>query len=416
MNLLSTNDDDILLAANALTAGRLVAFPTETVYGLGADAFNPAALARIFEAKGRPRFDPLIVHIAALDALPRIANLNALSPAARRQFDILSAQLWPGPLTLILPKRPEVPDLATSGLPSVAIRFPSHPVAQNLIARSTGAVAAPSANPFGYLSPTCAEHVRDQLGERVDFIIDGGLCSVGVESTVLDLSAGPARILRPGGTSRERIEALIGPVLAGSESGGGEGGTEGTAPVDHKGASSGADDSNTVNDNGNSIADSESAVSRRFTGDSTPAPNSPGQLKSHYAPRTPLSLHTPAEMAALRYNPADGYLFFDGASRDAWHGLDEARSDAAQGRKADRVSPPDCARSFIIQDTPRIQTLSETGSITEAAANLFSVLHYMDTLGIARIHAERAPGESLGPAINDRLGRAAAAYLFYIPH
>jgi L-threonylcarbamoyladenylate synthase len=379
MKMLSTDDDDILIAAEALSAGCLGAFPTETVYGLGADAFNPTALARIFEAKGRPRFDPLIIHIAAPDTLPRIARLDALSPEARHQFDVLSARLWPGPLTLILPKRPEVPDLATSGLPSAAIRFPAHPVALKLITRSTGAVAAPSANPFGYLSPTCARHVRDQLGEKVDFIIDGGPCSVGVESTVLDLSGGPARILRPGGTSRERIEALIGPVLVGG------------------GGSSTSGNGGGITDENNSIAVADG---------SAPAPSSPGQLKSHYAPRTPLFLHTPAEMAALCYAPADGYLFFDGAARGAWLAaqnlkVGRALSNSAQPRKADNT------RSPFTQDTPRIQVLSETSSITEAAANLFSVLHHMDTLGLSRLHAERAPGESLGPAINDRLGRAA---------
>jgi L-threonylcarbamoyladenylate synthase len=147
--MLTTSDADIAVAAAALTAGALVAFPTETVYGLGADAFNTRALARVFEAKMRPRFDPLIIHIAARDALGRIAVTGSLHREMREKLAILCEKLWPGPLTLVLPKRPEVPGLATAGLDTAAVRFPSHPAAQKLILLSSGAVAAPSANPFG---------------------------------------------------------------------------------------------------------------------------------------------------------------------------------------------------------------------------------------------------------------------------
>jgi L-threonylcarbamoyladenylate synthase len=210
------NDDitgEIRTAAEAIRSGLLVAFPTETVYGLGADCFNPTALARVFEVKGRPRFDPLIVHIAELSALDRVADTALVNG---RILDLLVSRFWPGPLTLILPRRPLVPDLVTSGLPTVAVRFPAHSVALHLIRLSTGAVAAPSANPFGYLSPTRAEHVRAQLGNKVDYVLDGGPSSVGVESTVIDLCAsGRPRILRPGGVSREDLEALIGAVESG---------------------------------------------------------------------------------------------------------------------------------------------------------------------------------------------------------
>jgi L-threonylcarbamoyladenylate synthase len=317
---------------------------------LGADCFNEAALARVFEAKGRPRFDPLIVHIAERGALERIADPGALDAGARQMLALLAEMFWPGPLTLILPKRPEVPDLATSGLPTVAVRFPAHPLAQSLIRLSTGAVAAPSANLFGRLSPTRAEHVRDQLGDKVDYILDGGPASVGVESTVLDLCSGPPRILRPGGLSREDLEALIGPVLAAGTDG--SGGGEGAA------GSAGAGE----------------------------RPLSPGQLKSHYAPRTSLSVHTREDIITLPYEDGEGRLFFDAASRDAWL---EARS----------------------RDLPdgRILALSEAGSLTEAAARLFGLLHDLDSLGLSRIRAELVPGRGLGPAINDRLCRAAAA-------
>jgi L-threonylcarbamoyladenylate synthase len=233
-----------------------------------------------------------------------------------------------------------VPDLATSGLPTVAIRFPDHPAAQALIRLSTGAVAAPSANRFGCLSPTRAEHVEEQLRDRIDFIIDGGRTAVGVESTVLDLSgasqAAP-RLLRPGGVSREAIEALIGAV--------------------------------------------------ELPGPGDGAPVSPGQLRSHYAPRSPLSLHSPDAMAALPYRQGERYLFFSQAARDAW----VARQDGP-------AAPPDAAWA-----------LSSSGDTLEAAAKLFDLLHSLDRLGASRIHAEAAPPEGLGAAINDRLFRAAGA-------
>ena len=326
MEILSTSDKDLKKAAAALAAGLLVAFPTETVYGLGADAFNPSALAKVFDAKNRPRFDPLIVHIAEMEALSRIVDNAALGASARERLLILGERLWPGPLTLVLPKRSELPDLATAGLPTAAVRFPSHPVAQKLIRLSTGAVAAPSANLFGRLSPTSVHHVISQLGDKVDYVIDGGKTQVGIESTVLDLSGEHPAILRQGGVPREEIEALIGPV----------------------GLSTGLPPS----------------LSPRL---------SPGQLKSHYAPRTPLILHKPGELALLPEAPGEGRLYFSGTA----HGH-------------------------------RSRVLSETGNPVEAAANLFETLHELDGLGLKLIRAEEAPPAGLGEAINDRLHRAAA--------
>jgi L-threonylcarbamoyladenylate synthase len=327
MEMLSTSDKDLEKAAAALVAGTLVAFPTETVYGLGADAFNQSALARIFEAKGRPRFDPLIIHIAELKALWRIADESSLNKATVERLSILSERLWPGPLTLILPKRGEVPDLATAALATAAIRFPSHPVAQKLIRLSTGAVAAPSANLFGRLSPTKAAHVKAQLGDKVDFIIDGGKTTVGLESTVLDLSRDVPVILRQGGTEREKIEALIGHVEISCDS-----------PSD--------------------------------------TPHSPGQLKSHYAPRTPLVFCKREEMEAAPFASGEGRLYFSNPK------IDDILTD-------------------------KIRVLSETGNVTEAAANFFDCLHELDGMGLEFIRAEEAPGCGLGEAINDRLRRAA---------
>ncbi len=193
-------------AARALQNGGLVAFPTETVYGLGANALDPAAVARIFAAKGRPSHDPLIVHLASANDLPRVArDIPALAYR-------LAAAFWPGPLTLVLPRQPVVPNGVTSGLETVAVRVPNHPVALALIRAAGVPVAAPSANRFGHTSPTTAAHVLHDLQGRVDVVLDGGPTTLGVESTVLDLSTTPARILRPGGVTREQLEALLGPV------------------------------------------------------------------------------------------------------------------------------------------------------------------------------------------------------------
>ncbi|MDR0643847.1 MAG: threonylcarbamoyl-AMP synthase [Treponema sp.] len=339
MKKLSSSDADLHIAGEALKAGLLVAFPTETVYGLGGDGFNRYSLARIFEAKKRPRFDPLIIHIAEMDALDRVVHRDALPFSLREKTSVLSETLWPGPLTLVLPKRPEVPDLATSGLNTVAVRFPSHPVAQKVIAYSTCAVAAPSANPFGYLSPTRAEHIEELLGDEIDFIVDAGSTDIGIESTVLDLTQEPVRLLRPGGMPRERIEELIGKI----------------------------------EDLGN--------IREAPTG----APQAPGMLSSHYAPKTPLVLLTRDEMLRRVVSGKDAgpcvYLFFDGKTRE---------------------------ESDVITDTVdrAIFTLSERGDCVEAAANLFDLLHRIDRLSKGVIYAQRAPERGLGTAINDRLSRA----------
>ncbi|MDR3324546.1 MAG: threonylcarbamoyl-AMP synthase [Spirochaetaceae bacterium] len=263
--LIPLNEENLRRAARCLASGGLVAFPTETVYGLGADAFNERALARIFAVKRRPFFDPLIVHIASLAALPRLVDVSALGGAGRERLDALSRALWPGPLTLVLPKLPEVPGLATGGLATVAVRFPSHEGAAALIRLSTGAVAAPSANPFGSLSPTRAQHVERTLGDAVDLILDGGPTEIGVESTVLDLSEGCPRILRPGGASAEAIEAVVGPVRGADN------------PLD-------------------SSAAPPASV------------RSPGQLKGHYAPATALVLAD--GLRGLARDDECAYLFF----------------------------------------------------------------------------------------------------------
>ncbi len=198
------SDREIQRAVEILKAGGLVAFPTETVYGLGADASSPSAVRRIFAAKGRPADHPVIVHLASATLLPRWAR--EVPPAART----LAERFWPGPLTLILARAKGVIDEVTGGQDTVGLRVPSHPVAQALL-RSFGAgIAAPSANRFGHISPTTAQHVRDELGDRVDLIVDGGACEVGIESTIVDLSLGTLVVLRPGRVAVADIEALLG--------------------------------------------------------------------------------------------------------------------------------------------------------------------------------------------------------------
>lgn len=217
-------------AAELLRNGRLVAFPTETVYGLGANALDAAAVRRIFEVKGRPLSNPLIVHV------PGIQMARDLAARWPDEADLLARQFWPGPLTIVVPKNAQIPDLVTAGLPSVGLRIPAHPVAQALLEAAGIPVAAPSANRFSQLSPTTAEHVREGIGPGVDFILDGGPCTVGIESTVISLTGAVPRILRPGMVTQPDIEEIIGPV----EVGGG--------------------------------------------------PESPGQYPRHYSPRTPIVL------------------------------------------------------------------------------------------------------------------------------
>ena len=203
--LLPADDAAIARGAEILRAGGLVAFPTETVYGIGADATDGEAVARIYAAKGRPSFNPLIAHVPDLAAAERQGIFDA-------RARLLAEAFWPGPLTLVVPAAPgiEVSDLARAGLASVALRVPQHPVARRLIEATGRPVAAPSANRSGHVSPTTAAHVAEDLGSRIDLILDGGACPVGVESTIIACLDGPPRLLRPGGVSREAAEAILG--------------------------------------------------------------------------------------------------------------------------------------------------------------------------------------------------------------
>lgn len=197
---------DISQAKSFLKAGKLVAIPTETVYGLAGNALDPASVASIFETKNRPSFDPLIIHTSSLE---RVGEFVESFPEPLYK---LAKKFWPGPLTLLLPRKPIIPDLVTSGLDRVAVRVPNHPLTNSLLGTLDFPLAAPSANPFGYISPTSAKHVQDQLGEKIPYILDGGSCQVGLESTIVGMENDELFIYRLGGLEVDNIEKIVGPV------------------------------------------------------------------------------------------------------------------------------------------------------------------------------------------------------------
>lgn len=361
--ILEPSAENIRTVAHALQKGEVAGMPTETVYGLAGNALNPEALAKIFAAKERPTFDPLIVHVSdvvlsgGLKALHQmtLVDINALTALAQERVETLMKHYWPGPLTLVLPKLPTVPDLATAGLGSVAIRMPKHPVAQALLKESGLPLAAPSANRFGRISPTQANHVFEELGDRISWILDGGSCEIGVESTVLSVAPdGTLSLLRPGKISRNEIEALFKTQVGTGVSG------------EKQGAA---------------IAEGK-----------TSAPG-PGMLESHYAPSKPLYL-LPAPLGiladapeALKQNPSRvGVLLMSG---------DPARAQSI-------FSKWTTAKIHVV-------SLSQSGALTEIAKNLFSALRNLDHSDADILMAEPCEtAEGLGHAISDRLKRASA--------
>jgi L-threonylcarbamoyladenylate synthase len=303
--------NDIAAAAQALREGGLVAFPTETVYGLGADATNNAAVASVYAVKGRPSFNPLIVHVDSAEAAFQLGRFSA-------EARTLAERFWPGPLSIVVPRAPDCPVslLASAGLDSIALRVPAHPMALDLLKAVERPVVAPSANPSGRISPTSPDHVRRHLRDKVAMVLDGGRCKVGVESSVVSFLEDGPRLIRHGGIPRAEIETALGHAVA-----------------------------------------VETHAAR---------PHAPGQLTSHYAPRAELRLNAEGPRAG------EAYLGFGPLhSHGPW-------------------------------------TLSRTGELVEAAANLFRLLHEIDATGVARIAVAPVPHHGLGEAINDRLMRAAA--------
>ncbi len=294
-------------AAALLQAGKLVAFPTETVYGLGADARSDKPVAAIFAAKGRPAFNPLIVHVRNAGEAGKLAEFSDDAHKLAQAF-------WPGGLTLVLPRRKDAPLslLVSAGLDTVALRVPANAVAQQLLAAAHCPIAAPSANRSGTVSPTRAEHV----GDLADLVLDGGQTKVGIESTIIGFENGKPVLLRPGAIARETIEAVVGPLSKRMDDG----------------------------------------------------INAPGQLKSHYAPKTKMRLN------AARVNPNEALLAF---------------------------GPP-------LSGARIMRNLSERGDVNEAAANLFAMMRELDAAGMGCIAVMGVPETGLGEAINDRLRRAAS--------
>lgn len=314
--------NDLSLAIAYLKQGEIVAIPTETVYGLAGNALDEEAVLKIYEAKQRPRFNPLILHVSSFDQFHKYAK--DIPETCR----ILAAKFSPGPLTFLLNKEDTVPDLVTAGSEKVAIRIPAHPLTRSLLEQIDFPLAAPSANPFGYVSPVTAEHVMDGLQGRIPYILDGGPCSVGLESTIIGFEGDEIILYRHGAIPQESIEGVTG------------------RPV--------------------------RTVTHHIQIDT------PGQLKSHYAPRIPLWMGDIDTLMQVHHGKKIAIISF-----------------------SKRYTYPEPSYQFI---------LSPSGDFHEAARNLFRVLRQIDMLDADIILAERFPEAGLGRAINDRLQRAQAVF------
>lgn len=320
VSAVTERDEAVRRAVELLGRGEAVALPTETVYGLAADALREEAVLKIFQAKSRPRFDPLIVHLPEADAVEHVAFIDE---TVRPIFNRLQKQFWPGPLTFIFPRRAVIKDLVTAGLKTVAVRVSAHPILAEIIQSFGGPLAAPSANRFGRISPTTAEHVQEELDGLIPLIVDAGPTTHGLESTIIALRNGRIEILRRGPVTQEQL-AEFGEVA--------------------------------VNE-------------------STLHPEAPGQLPSHYAPKTPLILVDDPATFVCPPGKRCGLLGWKRPERDQF---------------------------------AEVRRLSKRQDVVEAATNLFRYLRELDGQKLDLIVAEKVPDEGLGAAINDRLGRAAA--------
>ncbi len=335
--LLQATPDSLSLASSLLRSGNLVAFPTETVYGLGANALDPDAVLSIFKAKGRPADNPLIVHIYNDSQLPSLCTVPDSAIPLMDAF-------WPGPLTMLFEKKPSVPDVVTASLPTVAVRMPSHPVAQSLLKACDLPVAAPSANSSGRPSPTLASHVLEDMQNKIPLILDGGPCDVGVESTVLDLCHGAPTILRPGGITKEMVESVLHTEvrLAGS-------------------------------------------ILRPLKPDEKAL--SPGMRYKHYAPKATVTLVEGSESAVLSCLKE----FF--------------RKETAAGRKSCVLCFSEHVRDLENCNPHDIGSKEHT---EEIAHRLFNVLRQLDEEEMEAVFSEVVPPVGVGLAVMNRLGRAAA--------
>ncbi len=308
-------------AIEVLKAGEVIGLPTETVYGLAGNAYNSESITKIFTVKNRPTFDPLIVHTSSIE---RVYEFVKEIP---EQAQLLAKHFMPGPLTLLLPKKEVISDLVTSGLETVAVRIPSHPLALDLLQKLDFPLAAPSANPFGYISPTSAQHVDNQLGDKIKYILDGGECKVGIESSIIGFFDGEIVVLRKGGLPIEEIEAIVGKV--------------------------------------------------RIEEHSSSNPKAPGMLKSHYAPRTQLSI--------INYKSGGVPFLIDSSIDVGYLGFDKFHPNIPLENQL---------------------LLSPIADLSEAAKNLFAYMRLLDARGFDEIYTELLPEKGLGRAMNDRIKRA----------
>lgn len=330
-------------AAQALRDGKLVVFPTETVYGLGANALDPVAVQKIFDAKQRPPTDPLIVHIAHIGQVNQVAV--GMPPGARK----LALSFWAGPLTLILKKKPEISDLVTAGLPNVAVRVPSHRVARALMEMSGVPIAAPSANRFSRPSPTTAAHVLEDLDGRVDLILDGGPTDIGLESTIVDFSVDPPVLRRPGGLTLEQVRSLVPEVVV----------PEGRS------------------------RDDEAQVA-------------PGQMTRHYAPKAELTLYEGPRDAVIRRVAADARSVTAAGERVGILAPEEDLSALA----------PEIASKAASGRIMTVPYGSRT-DLDRSGRELYAAIRTIDATGVGKIFAIGVGEDGLARAIHDRLRRAA---------
>jgi L-threonylcarbamoyladenylate synthase len=356
LSVLHPDDPAIEHAAALLRAGELVAFPTETVYGLGANAFDAEAVAKIFTAKGRPSNDPLIVHISDLDMLPAV--IVHLTPLAESL-----ATLWPAPLTLVLRRGERIPPLVSAGLPTVGVRMPAHPIALALIRAAGVPIAAPSANRFAHTSPTTAQHVYADLNGKIALILDGGETPVGVESSIVDCTTQPPRLLRPGGVSVEVLRQFAPDIVLAERFADGEGAAESVEP-------------------------------------SEPLP-APGMLLKHYAPDVPLMLFEGADQAV----------------REAIQREADLRVAAGQAVGL-LLAEEDLPHLFFPPDQGRMVQVVSLGSLADldgVARRLYAGLRAMEKAGVSVMLARSYPAVGAGLAIRDRLIRAAAGKVIRLP-
>jgi L-threonylcarbamoyladenylate synthase len=346
-------DTDILAElGDALRHGGLVAFPTETVYGLGANALDPLAVAAIFSAKGRPGNDPLIVHLADGEDIIRATGCNWDNLPSKAH--LLAKTCWPGPLTLILPRGPLIPDNVTAGLSTVGVRVPDHPLARGLIAAAGVPLAAPSANIFGHTSPTTASHVLNDLDGRIQWILDGGPTSVGVESTILDITQSPPLLLRPGGLPIERLEEILNETIKQPSRAG-----------------------NFINDN------------------NTPSP-APGMLLTHYAPRTPLIVYA-------GNNP-----------EQVWQRVISEISARRASLQVGALVPSEYISLADAAGASQIIDLGAQNDINAMAQHLYAGLRALDTANVDIIISGSPHRSGLGLAVHDRLWRATSGTIVTI--